>query len=58
MATSKVVLAAQRYEAAERARQAAADDLKAESAAALAECEDEEDVSKAIGRPLEEVKKL
>ncbi|SEF51206.1 hypothetical protein SAMN05216223_101176 [Actinacidiphila yanglinensis] len=58
MTTSKVVLAAQRYEAAERARQAAADDLKAESAAALADNEQEEDVQEAIGRPLDEVKNL
>ncbi|MBY8879632.1 hypothetical protein [Actinacidiphila acidipaludis] len=58
MTTSKVVLAAQRYEEAEQARQAAADDLKAESAAALASGEGEEEVADAIGRSLDDVKEL
>jgi len=58
MTTSKVVLAAQRYEEAEKARQGAADDLKADSAAALAGGEDEERVADAIGRSLDDVKEL
>ncbi|SEN15421.1 hypothetical protein [Actinacidiphila rubida] len=58
MTTSKVALAAQRYEEAEKARQAAANDLKAESAAALAGGEDEEKVAEAMHCSLEEVKQL
>lgn len=56
--TPKLALAAQRYDDAEDAREAAADDLKAESAAALAQGVDEDEVAEAIGRPLEDLHRL
>ncbi|MYS23619.1 MULTISPECIES: hypothetical protein [unclassified Streptomyces] len=58
MDTPKLALAAKRYDDAEDAREAAADDLRAESAAALAQGADEEELAETIGRPLEDLHKL
>ncbi|MYS20088.1 MULTISPECIES: hypothetical protein [unclassified Streptomyces] len=49
MDTAKVELAAQRYEEAEGARRAAADDLRAEVAAALAQGADPREIEDAAG---------
>ncbi|WP_327290194.1 hypothetical protein [Streptomyces sp. NBC_01198] len=58
MDTPKLALAAQRYDDAEDAREAAAEDLRAESAAALAQGADENELAETIGRPLADLPKL
>ncbi|MFF7159101.1 MULTISPECIES: hypothetical protein [unclassified Streptomyces] len=58
MDTAKLELAAHRYAEAEDALQAAAIDLKAESAAVLARGGDEHEVADAVGRPPEEIREL
>ncbi|WP_433894281.1 hypothetical protein [Streptomyces sp. CA-111067] len=54
----KLILAAQRYEDAEEAREAAAEDLRAESAAALAHGTAEKQVAEITGIPLEDLRQL
>lgn len=58
MDTAKLELAAQRYAEAEDALEAAATDLKAESAVAQAQGADEEEVAEATGLPAEELRNL
>ncbi|MEE4540421.1 hypothetical protein V2S66_00370 [Streptomyces sp. V4-01] len=58
MDTAKLELAAQRYAEAEDAREAAATDLRAESAAAQAQGADEVQVAQATGIPVEELRDL
>lgn len=56
--TPKLILAAQRYEDAEEARAAAAEDLRAESAAALAHGTQEQEVAEITGIPMEDLQQL
>jgi hypothetical protein len=54
----KLTLAAQRYQDAEETREAAAEDLRAESAAAPAQGAGEEQVAELTGIPLEDLRHL
>lgn len=58
MDTPKLILAAQRYEDAEEAREAAAEDLRAESAAAMAHGTGVHEVADITGIPLEDLQQL
>ncbi|WP_405577289.1 hypothetical protein [Streptomyces sp. NBC_01190] len=58
MDTAKLSLAAQRYEEAEGALEAAAEDLKAESASALAQGAEEREIVEAVGRTPDELRDL